>query len=75
MNATEREMVSLVMNVDSWAQEHNRYVDKQFSNLYVGDNDNGWESLFKNSPSAFYRAYALALEYKEKAEEAGYLDY
>jgi hypothetical protein len=66
----QREMVSLVQRVDSWSQENYPYVDKQFSQLYSGEE--GWEGVFKVSPSRFYRAYALALDYQEAANKDGF---
>ncbi|MDF2534143.1 MAG: hypothetical protein K0R18_300 [Bacillales bacterium] len=61
----KKAMISLVNDVDSWAQENSKYLDRQLQNLYVGDE--GWKGVLETKPSNFYRAYALALEYRERA--------
>jgi hypothetical protein len=59
-----KEQIKLVNDVDIWAQENNKSVDKKFAQLYKGDN--GWEDVAKNYPVNFAHALAVAVEYKNK---------
>ena len=59
-----REQIKLVNEMDVWAQENDKHLDKIFQRLYKGDN--GWEDVAKNYPSNFAFALANALEYKHK---------
>lgn len=60
--------VKLVNDVDSWAQENNRGVDRQLGFIYrrAANTDNGWESVLDSSPEVFNEAYIIALQYTDK---------
>lgn len=70
MTPEQKQQASLISRVDSWAQEHYKRLYKEFSYLYVGEN--GWEGVFELSPSRFYKAYGLALEYQDLAKKDGF---
>jgi hypothetical protein len=60
------EQIQLVVDVDIWAQENSKYHDRQFQNLYKGEN--GWRDVEKDYPINFLRALALAMELQHNLE-------
>ena len=64
LNTFSKEQIQLVNDVDSWAQEHNEWLDRKFSQLYTGSN--GWKYVAEISPHNFLEALQLAKEYEHK---------
>ena len=60
-----KEQKQLVMNVDEWAQENNRSVDRKLSDIYqyAKGQGEGWSGIAEEDPSKFASALALALEW------------
>ena len=67
-----KEMIQLVNDVDSWAQRSNKIVDRQLESIYrrAQGTDNGWGGVAKEDPSSFYKALAIAHEYKHMIGES-----
>jgi len=58
--------IKLVEKVDSWAQEHNKELDNQFSFIFSKANtgSEGWRGIAKNEPDIFNNALKISKKYE-----------
>ena len=65
-----KEQIALVNKVDSWAQENDRALDRQFEGLYreadPAHSGDGFSGIAKGNPALFKRCYGLAIQHEDR---------
>lgn len=66
---TSKERLSLVVEVDIWAQENDSELDNEFSKLMKMTHSDwsSWDLVQKNDYKVFEMAFNLANQHKERA--------